>query len=281
MITIPAHLQTMIDSEVMTLCTCWKVTLQNGTILGYTDHDVDIIVSGLTYSAVRGFSPSAFIVSNQLNVDNMQLTGLLNSGTVNAADLSAGIWDYAIISIFFTDYNDPAGGIIQVMNGSLGNVTVNRNSFTADLRGLMQPLQNQFGQVYSPVCRAKLGDARCTLDLTPYTFAGTVTSVTSDTIFIDTSLTQADNYFQNGIVTWTSGANTGFTMEVKSFVNATATVTLQLGMAYTILTGDTYNIVAGCDKLYSTCLNKFSNFLNFRGEPFVPGTDVLTQGPTS
>jgi hypothetical protein len=33
----------------------------------------------------------------------------------------------------------------------------------------------------------------------------------------------------------------------------------------------------GCDKQFATCVNRFKNALNFRGEPHVPGGDLLTR----
>ena len=39
--------------------------------------------------------------------------------------------------------------------------------------------------------------------------------------------------------------------------------------------GDTYTIVAGCDKTAATCKARYANLVNFRGEPFIPGTDAI------
>ena len=33
----------------------------------------------------------------------------------------------------------------------------------------------------------------------------------------------------------------------------------------------------GCDKRFETCATRFANALNFRGEPHVPGGDLLTR----
>ncbi len=36
-----------------------------------------------------------------------------------------------------------------------------------------------------------------------------------------------------------------------------------------------FDIIAGCDKTRETCQSKFTNIINFRGEPDVPGVDKL------
>ena len=35
----------------------------------------------------------------------------------------------------------------------------------------------------------------------------------------------------------------------------------------------------GCDKRFETCVSRFGNGANFRGEPHLPGTDLLTRYP--
>jgi hypothetical protein len=36
---------------------------------------------------------------------------------------------------------------------------------------------------------------------------------------------------------------------------------------------------AGCDKRLATCIERLANVLNFRGEPYVPGSDALMSYP--
>jgi uncharacterized phage protein (TIGR02218 family) len=42
--------------------------------------------------------------------------------------------------------------------------------------------------------------------------------------------------------------------------------------------GDRIELREGCDKRLSTCATRFANVANFRGEPHVPGNDLLTRG---
>ena len=87
------------------------------------------------------------------------------------------------------------------------------------------------------------------------------------------ALTQDAGWLTGGEVIWTSGNNDGRRMEVKEF--ASTQVVLALPMGKSIQVGDTFDIIAGCDKTRETCQSKFSNIINFRGEPDVPGTDKL------
>ena len=46
-----------------------------------------------------------------------------------------------------------------------------------------------------------------------------------------------------------------------------------------ILPGDRIELREGCDKRFATCCARFGNAANFRGEPHVPGNDLLTRYP--
>jgi hypothetical protein len=64
-------------------------------------------------------------------------------------------------------------------------------------------------------------------------------------------------------------------MEVQSYVPGQWT--LELPMPYLPAIGDTYSMHAGCDYSLETCRDRFSNLVNMRAEPYVPGVDKLVQ----
>ena len=64
-----------------------------------------------------------------------------------------------------------------------------------------------------------------------------------------------------GKVTFTSGANAGYSQEVRAF--APGFVTLAMPMPFPIALGDQFTIVAGCDRTAQTCKTRFNNLVNF------------------
>lgn len=130
-------------------------------------------------------------------------------------------------------------------------------------------VKDSAGTVYSQVPHTQ--EAPGKFSLLPgglYTFD---VSAAGGEIFID--YTYQIGYFAYGKVTFASGQNAGFTMDVKAF--APGIVTLAMTMPYPLAVGDAYTIVAGCDRLFGTCKARFNNVLNFRGEPYIPGQDVM------
>jgi len=135
--------------------------------------------------------------------------------------------------------------------------------------------------MYTSGCTADLGDTKCKVVLGDFTDSGSVTalSISSNVnrVFVDTSLSESDRHYDEGIITWKTGNNAGIQMEVRGYLLSDpaetndASVTLLEPMLLDIQVGDTYDISAGCDKSIGTCFTKFDNVINFRGFPHIPG----------
>jgi uncharacterized phage protein (TIGR02218 family) len=268
-------LTTHLAEEVTTLATCWSIKRKDGAVLYFTDHDQDVRVDGNLYVAASGMTPSAVSSQAGLSVDNLEFEGMLSADAIAEADIISGRYDHAEIAVFMVNYVVPDSGKLWLKTGWLGEVTLRGGQFVAEMRGLSSQLQQVIGEVYMPTCRAKLGDAKCKVNLASYTVNGTVTSVEAAYAFKDSARMQANDYFAYGLVTFTSGANAGLSMEVRDFSGGR--FGLFLPMPNAIVVGDQYTAIAGCDKVFGTCVSRFNNAINFRGEPHVPGTDKLME----
>lgn len=277
--TVSAALKTHMAGPVTTLAICWRLDLSGGTVMGFTEHDRDIIYDGVTYAAASGFTPSAFEQSSGMAVDNLDVSGFLDAAGITEADIESGRLDGAEVRTFKINWADPSMGILKLTRGVIGEITRRDGLFVAEVRSLAQYLQQNIGRVYLGTCDAELGDVRCGVVLAAFTATGTVTSVTDRQVFADSGRTEADDWFTYGKLTWTSGNNDGRAMEVKVF--SSGVFTLFQPMPETVQVGDTYSVYAGCDKSGRTgnahCKNKFSNYLNFRGFEDIPGTDKMVQ----
>ena len=116
------QIATHIAGETTTLATCWKVTRRDGLVLGFTDHDQDLTVDGLLYQASTGYTRSAIHGIADLSVDNLDIESALNSDTLDAADLRAGLWDGAEVEIFLVNWATLSQGKIILKRGTIGQV---------------------------------------------------------------------------------------------------------------------------------------------------------------
>ena len=262
--------------ELTTIGMCWRCTLSNGTVYGFTNAAADILYGGVTYLASTGFTPSAIQTSSQFNVDNLEVSGILSASCISEADLLAGLWDYAAVSIFEINYMDTSMGINRIRDGFLGQVSTARNIFHTELRGLHQYLQQPTGRSMGVVCDANFCDTRCGLAVASWTSTGLVTSVVAGRT-INCVLSQPSWTYTGGLLTMTSGAANGFKMEIRSNPS-TSQVVLQELFPYTPNPGDTFSIVAGCTKQHTTCADTYHNIINFRGYHSLPGQDAVISG---
>lgn len=270
------ELKASLCSETTSLCKCWRLTRTDGNVFRFTDHDMPVCLASEVYEPFLGFSSSAISANATLAPDNLDVSLLLDHETLTEADLASGAWDGALVDIWLVDWLHPdRGGILLAGGWSVGEVTRGRNQFTAELRSKAQRLQQSIGKVYSQSCRATLGDQDCGVDLVAFTVSGTVTSASTASTFTDSTRTEPSGYFTYGLLTWTSGNNRQRHMEVKHF--AGGAFDLFEAMPEPIRTGDAYTLTAGCDKSLSQCRSRFTNALNFRGEPFIPGADAIAQ----
>jgi uncharacterized phage protein (TIGR02218 family) len=98
----------------------------------------------------------------------------------------------------------------------------------------------------------------------------------------EVAVSQPDDWFADGIVTWVTGANAGQKMKAKAFTASGNAFTLMTDMAHDIEVGDRFAALAGCrHRLDEDCAAKFDNAINFQAEPHLPGLDALTASPAS
>ena len=280
--TIPAALQTKLDSGVTTLCRCWTIQRQDNVTQGFTDHDDDIALGDVVCRAGTGLTGSEVTQNFGLAVDSTELTGALASDTLNEDDLAAGRYDAAVVELWLVDWSEPDLRVLLAM-GTLGEVRRDGAAFTAELRGLSQQLAQDSGRLYTTTCSADLGDGRCRVDLTgaAYRGAGTVLALSATSAFSAGGLDDfVDAWFTAGKLTFTSGGNAGLSVEVKSHrKDAAVTFELWQAMPQPIAAGDVFTVTAGCDKQIATCHDRFDNIVNFRGFPHIPGNDFVIRYP--
>jgi uncharacterized phage protein (TIGR02218 family) len=288
--TIPSALQAHYSSGAHTLADCVKITRQDGQVFAFTGHDRPIELSGVTYEPTSVIAPSAVDTRAELNVDNLEVMGLLDSAGITAEEIEAGLWDGADVVLYRCNWAAPTDGAEIIRTGTIGQVNRSGATFVAEIRGLMQGLQVNIGREITPLCDATLGDARCGVNLPALAASGTVTGVTSRRVFTASALPGAAGLYDWGEVEWTSGDNDGRKQDVKTHASG-GVITLQLPMGREIQVGDTFSVLPGCDKRHALvrdasgavtgfegdCGVKFDNVLNFRGFPAVPGDDVATK----
>ncbi len=271
---LSAGLQSHLDSGTTTLCHCWRLTLRSGEKFGFTNHDEALVFESTTFEAQAGFSGSEIESSLGLSVDNLEASGALQSGVLDELRLNAGDYDHAAIEIWLVNWQNVTERILQ-RQGHLGEVTYGQSHFSAELRGLAHLMNQQKGRLFQFSCDADLGDAKCGVDVNAPGFhgSGTITAVSDTSIELSGLAGFDDDWFTRGAVLWSSGRK----LEIKRHRRFAdhARIDFWARPKFMLAVGEGVTLHVGCDKQFTTCKAKFSNAINFRGCPHMPGSDFV------
>jgi uncharacterized phage protein (TIGR02218 family) len=274
MLTLGASYKAHLEGDVTQLALLWRITRKDSLVFRFTDHDTNLFIAGDGTYICAGYNVTGTRSSTGLATDNMEVTSVFDDASITEDDLNNGLWDEATVEVMECIWSDLSKGTRVLVKGELGEVTFDEMSYKAELLGVTTKLTNNLGRIFSPGCDALLGDTRCGKDLTAFTFPVTITSVTDRDTFTDSALVQTTGYFDYGLITWTTGLNIGTSHEIKTYTTGGAIV-LFLPTLYDVAVGDEANIIAGCDKSFTTCNSKFGNADRFRGFPHMPGVDSI------
>lgn len=175
--TVPEEFQTILASGTTHVATLVKILRQDARVLAFTDADVDIQFQSLNYSASKGINSTSIQNQVTLAVDNLSVQGPFVIGGIERNDLESGRFDGAMVEVYVVNRLNPDEHCAIIRTGFLGKVEIRDNDYTVEFRGLKQYLQNEIGQLYSPVCRAELGDERCKISLNDWMEYGVVIGV--------------------------------------------------------------------------------------------------------
>jgi uncharacterized phage protein (TIGR02218 family) len=275
MSTYPAALTAHLAGNLTTLCTCWRLTRLDGVVAGFTDHDQGLVVEGVSYEPDSGFSASEARARLGLATDSVDVEGALSSDTIREGDIAAGRYDGAKVETFLVNWRDPSQ-LALLRTATIGKITRSDQRFAAELESLAHALDEPRGRYIRRTCDAELGDQRCGFATSQSGFhgSGTVLSVAAPGMISVSGLSGFGiGWFSHGLLAWQSGANAGRSERIRDHRNSGSETALALwhDSGAVPQAGDSFIVVAGCDKAFATCRAKFANTLNFRGFPHLPG----------
>ncbi len=279
MIDIPPALQAKLDAGATTLAWAWIVTRRDGAVFGFTDHDAPLEVAGAACAPDSGF------VSGELRGEagapaRGAVFGALQDAVIEPAGLDAGLWDRAKVETWRVDWSEPELAF-RTFTGELGAVSRVDGEYEVEVEGLSARLDRVIGRRLSSLCDAELGDGRCGVDLSAPMFNADVSVIVqpSSAAFVVSGAPQDAGWFAHGVFTWNNGANAGRAQRIRRHRSGAegALIELEEPPPANVAAGDTATLAAGCDKRFATCGAKFSNGLNFRGCPHMPGDDLLVR----
>jgi uncharacterized phage protein (TIGR02218 family) len=255
----------------------WRLERRDGVTIAFTSHDRDVEIDGVLHLSSPGMLPSSILESLGPETDGLEVKGNLDSAAIRVEDIEAGRWNRARLTIYLFDWNAPLTGKRMLATGELGEISYSSDGFDAELRGLTALFDRPVVPQTSPGCRAAFCDAECGLNRRRYAHELRIQQAIAEQIVFASPLPDASNAFAFGRLRWLDGANCGLISDIVS--NTASQITLVRAPSFIPMTGARVELVEGCDKTLATCSTRFANAINFRGEPYLPGNDLLTRYP--
>lgn len=264
----------IVEGQLTSIALCWQIERADGAGLALTSHDENLLLDNIVHEAAPGMVPAA--IQHRLGLDpgGAEVAGSISSAVIAEADLLLGRWDGARVTLTAADWHDPELPPVRLMRGELGEIRIQRGEFKAEMRGAAARLEAPISPETSPECRAELGDKRCRVDLAGRLLIATVAAIDGRTLVMDRSVGPE---FRWGRARVLSGANCGVQTAIVGVDGER--VELRDAPWAEIVAGDRIELRHGCDKSFATCVDRFANAANFRGEPHLPGSDLLTRYP--
>jgi uncharacterized phage protein (TIGR02218 family) len=286
--TISTGLQTILAGNQFLVAELYSFTLIDGTVLRYGDYEPalpvlsanghDYPAGGLKFTRTRARQALGLEVGEldlEIFADPDDSTSHVNGVSFQEFVRGGGL-DGALVRVdrcFMSIWGDCAtnGTLPWIVDSRFSVSVIGRTTIKPTVKDLTELLNITMPRdVYQPGCLNTLYDLdTCTLVKSSFAGAGSAQAgSTASNIFIGTVGAPADGYFTLGTITFTSGVNSGISRTIQSYVGGHIIVPMPFPSAPAV--DDTFNAYPGCDKTKATCLAKFSNLANFRGQPFIP-----------
>ncbi len=257
------------------VATFWRVFRRDGVTLGFTSHDRDLRFDGVLHRAAPGMVPSAIRRSADLNPDSAEVQGALTHDSIRAADLAAGRFDGAVVEIGVVDWENLDRAVLY--RGEIGTVSEQAGGFDAELRSAKVDLEAETVPRTSPTCRAQFCGPACTLSAAKYTHEAVVAAIDFAANLVALAGGPAPEAMRDGSLRWLDGPQAGLAMEV--IASDASGLVLDIELDAGLQPGARVRLREGCDHTVQTCQARFGNAVNFQGEPFLPGNDLIARYP--
>lgn len=287
----PASIQTMLGTTQLTLARCVKFVLRDGTEIGFTDFNEDLVVpldndlyEPVTYHAGVGMVVGDVSLSVGLSADNTEMSFPMGE-LITRANVLSRRFGMADCYVFDVDWTQDSPEPMELMGGYIAEARPEKNMAVFEVRSNADRWNTVIGRIAAPRCTADFGDALC--GATPTVYASAVSEVFSNMRFrVDLAENLADDFFRFGTAEFTSGELAGtWPYEIVASDGYLQEIEVLSPMPGFPEVGDSVLLRNGCsrvkkadDPTVPTCLTH-NNVNRFRGLDQLPGTDRYIRFP--
>ena len=179
------------DGLLTTDAECVRIELTTGEVLRFTNAFEDLIMnsenvdgtviplgSDVTYTATNSAPRPTAAGYSENQAGSMDIEGIFDPALFTRANIAAGKFNKARVTVFMTNYNIPIQDEEILFSGFWGEATAIDGRYVIKFSSLLDILNIDTGRVYNQFCDSQLGALRCGVKLAIDSFWQASTSYT-------------------------------------------------------------------------------------------------------
>jgi uncharacterized phage protein (TIGR02218 family) len=273
----PALIALLSSASQFIMADLYTITLVGGSILRYSAAPTVLSANGYTFALGPKFERSKTKVVIGTQVDELEVRIYTEpTDLIGGVPFLQAAWqgqlDGALLQLeraFMPSYGDTSPGTVILFAGRISDIDCTRSGIDLKCRSHLELLNIQMPRrLWQSSCTHTFGDAMCQFDRSALelTFAAEPGS-TQAQIVTSVSPAPANLYIQ-GTIIGVTGANAGSSRTIANM--GFGWVAVKLPFLSSIVAGDEFQLLPGCDRTLATCSNVFNNAIHFGGFPFIP-----------
>ena len=266
---MPDEFRAALESRVTRMCWCFIVTREDGTVLGFTDHNEPLEVEGVTCEPETGFDASTLDTTLGTVTDGTDIVGLIDDERITRDDLELGLWDNATVRMLRVDWTNPSQ-FAEMPRHQIAEVEITSDTLAATLQSALTEFSEERGRLLEHDCSVVFGGPECGIDLATLALEAEVIALGSDYIEASGLTGFEDAHFDLGKVVFADGEEAFI---LRHDGNRLTFFDPLIGAR---AVEDQITITPGCDLSFATC-KAYGNADNYRGFPFMLGSDAVIQ----
>src|ERR1700722_3613331 len=281
----------------------YTVALPSGEVLRYSGWTTPLTIPGTAFAAGSlNYNPTGYtsfalgprfdrsMVTTKIGIEPTELdisilagAGVLVGGSSFADAVRVGQFDGATVELdrlFAPPRPDGSGmpatnlGAIVWFYGRVAETDVGRSKIEMKVKSLLNLLAQQQmpRRLYQAACTHVFGDAMCTFNRASLAATVTAGAGSSQAVIVAGLSSSPATLFDQGTIVGVAGANAGQTRTIAQLSGGD--VYLLKAWLYPVATGDSFQLLPGCDHTVATCQNTFNNLIHFGGFPYIPPPEL-------
>ncbi len=273
----PALIALLQSSDCFIMADLYTITLVGGVVLRYSAAPTGLSANGYAFARGPKFERSKTKVVIGTQVDELEVkiypetTDFIGT-TLFLEAAWQGQLDGALLQLeraFMPTYGDTSPGTVVLFAGRISDIECTRTGIDIKCRSHLELLNIQMPRrLWQSACTHLFGDEMCQFDRS--SMQATVSAGPGSTqAQIATAVNPAPpNLYIQGTIVGVTGANAGSSRTVANMGGGW--IYVKQAFLSSVLMGDQFQLLPGCDRTLSTCANVFNNAIHFGGFPYIP-----------